>query len=140
MALYWNRNLYSIGIDWVDNQHESFFNAVERLQTAYESGITESEVFQLVDFLEEYAIQHFRDEEQLMADYHYEGLAQQQKEHRNFIQKVAEFKAKLVEDEVPIQRAIEIYSFAVQWIIEHISTLDREMGEKVKNLSDQNKA
>ncbi|MFC1981756.1 bacteriohemerythrin [Chloroflexota bacterium] len=62
MLIDWSDD-YLIDIDVIDKQHQEFFARVHRLYENYLASEGEKDVQEILDFLKNYAIEHFQAEE-----------------------------------------------------------------------------
>ena len=111
---------YALGIEAIDTQHKGFFEAAQRLYDSILDCEGEHLAEQSVEFLRQYAKQHFQTEETFMAQHGYPYLEQHKQLHGEFLEALAQ----LVNDlEVfgPSQdladRAMEL---SQEWLIRHI--------------------
>jgi hemerythrin len=123
---------YSIGIALIDEQHKGFFEAAHRLYDSILNCEGENMAEESVEFLRDYAKQHFQAEEAFMAQHAYPHLEQHKRLHVEFL----EVLDRLVDDlEVfgPSQhladRALEI---SQEWLIQHIMDEDTQYAQFVK--------
>ena len=123
---YWNRN-FEIGIATVDQQHHMLLDLINGLAEAIGGGAHLPEVHQLTDSLMTYAVQHFSEEEQILAR---APMADEDKRahrgaHRAFVEKVRALvqREDLLEPEI-IQGVMD---FLTTWLVSHILGVDRKM-------------
>lgn len=123
---------YSIGIESIDEQHKGFFEAAHRLYDRILNCEGEKIAEESVEFLREYAKQHFQAEEAFMARHGYPRLEQHKKLHTEFLE---ELDRLLDELDVfgPSQhladRALEI---SQEWLVQHITEEDSLYAQYVK--------
>jgi len=122
---------YSIGIEMIDKQHKGFFEAAHRLYDHILNCEGEQIIEENVEFLRDYANQHFQAEEAFMEKHAYPHLEQHKKLHTEFL----EILDMLVDDlEVfgPSQhladRALDI---SQEWLIHHIVDEDAQYAKYV---------
>ncbi len=79
----WTNEL-SVGVEAIDNQHKEL---IHRLNTFYDSLSTDSQakVMEMLAFLSDYVVSHFRDEEALQVRYNYPGYVDHRKLHQAFM-------------------------------------------------------
>ena len=70
MYLTWDCSL-DIGIDSIHNQHKELFDYLDKLLTSIEEGKSNDEVIKTLDFLEEYVVKHFNEEEEIQNKTNY---------------------------------------------------------------------
>ncbi|MBV5350516.1 hemerythrin domain-containing protein, partial [bacterium] len=64
MGITWREDL-AVGVEQIDDQHKELLARFDLLLSACKQGKGSEEVLHLLDFLDEYVIRHFGDEEQL---------------------------------------------------------------------------
>jgi Hemerythrin len=62
MDLIWDK-MWSVGVDKIDRQHKELFNRINLLVCSMKSAKGKEEMITTLNFLEEYVIRHFNDEE-----------------------------------------------------------------------------
>ena len=128
MNLTWNCSL-DIGIDKIDNQHKELFNCLEKLLTAIEDGKSNDEVIKTLDFLEEYVIKHFNEEEEIQNKTNYPLLDIQQIQHKAFKSDLKEFRRVFETHGASTVLALNIQESLVNWLKNHIMNLDKDLGD-----------
>ncbi len=127
MDLSWRENL-KIGVEKVDNQHKEIFKRLEKLFDACSEGKGDKEVMHLIEFLENYVIEHFRDEEELQIRSKYPEFTAHKKEHTSFFADVQNFKGLLKNGSNQKNYVLQIHQLVSQWLVDHISNTDRAFG------------
>ena len=79
--------------------------------------------------LRNYTVQHFADEEEYMASIQYEGLANQQKTHQMFVDKLNDINLDDLDDNQQ-QYLIELVDFLLMWLVNHILKMDKLIPSK----------
>jgi hemerythrin len=127
----WTEDL-AVGVKLVDEQHQQFFKAANNLAEAMWEGRTKEEIGKTLDFLADYAIKHFQDEESLMGRYSYPELPAQQRAHVAFNQQMKSLQDRYRGGESASTIAIELLNGACDWFRQHIRTMDKPMGQYVQ--------
>ena len=124
---------YHIGIPELDEQHETLFtlldNIAEVTPDPYKP-LDDDEADSLVDALgelREYALLHFRTEEDCMEEAGYPGLDEQEEAHARFIADLTRMEAEVMNGTA--MPAIKIRNFLHDWLREHLAELDKTFGE-----------
>ena len=128
MYLTWNCSL-SIGIDSIDDQHKELFNCLDKLLTAIENGKSNDEVIKTLDFLEEYVIKHFNEEEEIQNKTNYPLLDIQHIQHEDFKRDLKEFRRVFETQGASKVLALNIQENLVNWLKNHIMNLDKDLGD-----------
>ncbi len=119
-------SIYKTGIDFIDDQHHELFNAVNRIKKI-SSGAKDAiakETWEIIEFLEEYVVKHFHDEENYMKSINYPHLDNHRLIHINFINKVGDIKIKLKES--GSYNPTQLFITLIKWLQEHIAVEDRK--------------
>jgi len=119
----WNEEL-NIGVAHIDEQHKQLIHAINELQLAVEYGRSHEVLQPLMARLFDYADTHFRAEELLFADLHYQGVAAHKQEHLSFLAKLQELSKQFDYNKEFL--AVHIKDFLLAWFYNHILTKDME--------------
>jgi methyl-accepting chemotaxis protein len=130
--LEWS-NAYSVGVDSMDTQHQRFFELINALHNAMKSGQARSAIGSILNELIRYTEYHFRDEEQLMTQHRYPGLAEHRAVHAKFIEKVAAFKRQYDAGETAM--SMDVMNMLRDWLVNHIQKTDIQYGAHVSTHS-----
>lgn len=127
-----------IGIERIDSQHKELVNRLEQLLISVEEGKSHNEVIKILDFLEEYVIKHFNDEEELQREINYPLFDIQHTQHEEFKNQLKEFR-KTFETEGPtVTLALNIHQKLLDWFKNHIINLDKDLGDYlIENTHDK---
>jgi len=123
MSLEWQEDL-ATGIETIDAQHKGIFARFEALNTACDGGCAKEELINLMGFLEDYAREHFRDEEKALLEAAYPDLSVQQENHQIFLREIAALKRKIDESEPGMAEIMETKRLLIRWLIQHIRQMD----------------
>ncbi len=132
MAMGWTEDL-SVGVDLIDQQHKIWFEKANQLFDAGKNGKAKEFIAQMLDFLDKYTKMHFRDEEKYMLSIHYPEYETQKKLHTNFIAELAKLKDEYARSGGNIAVIINANQMVINWLIQHISTQDKKIGQYVRN-------
>lgn len=128
MGVEWNQSL-AVGVKEIDSQHKELFKRVSDLLDALSAGKGKQEVGNLIKFLADYTVTHFRDEEALMAKHNYIGLDEQKKEHAQLIKDLGELKKEFEAVGPSLTLLMQVQRKAVDWLTNHIAKSDKKIGE-----------
>ena len=123
MVIEWSDD-YAIGIDKIDSQHKEFFALVHRLYEECLLSKGETVIEETLVFLRNYAIQHFRLEEELMREYAYPGIEEHLKLHSEFLEKYSEMMDDFKNFGPSQQLADQASDMVLTWFIDHIAEVD----------------
>ncbi|NLL38174.1 MAG: hemerythrin family protein [Clostridiales bacterium] len=133
MAIIWTPNL-SVGVESIDAQHKSLFEKVNDLFEAGKNKRAKETIGEMLDFLDDYTKQHFRDEEAYMAKINYPGLEQQKTAHKKFVEELSKLKQEYQQSGGNIALIINANQMILNWLTHHISNMDKQIGAYAKNL------
>lgn len=129
----WNP-LLAVGVEEIDKQHMSWFEKADQL---FEAGKTQKSaefIGELLNFLDDYTKKHFRDEEAYMLSVNYPGYAEQKQLHTAFLENLKKLKADYAQSGGNILVILGANQLVVDWLIKHISTVDKRLGEYAKTV------
>lgn len=135
MAVEWTKDL-SVGVDFIDKQHQIWFQKANDLFEAGKQGKSSGIISQMLDFLDDYTKTHFRDEEKYMLAIHYPELSTQKKLHESFIAELAKLKSEYKKTGGNVVVIISANQMVVNWLIQHIMVQDKKIGQFVKSQKD----
>lgn len=118
---------YKTGIPMIDEEHHMLFDIIAKIYTTIQTELVHDKfdaIMDIIDELKEYTRVHFADEEEYMRKIGYEGLAQQELLHQNFIDKLNELDLDDV-DENQEAYLYEFLNFLQTWLIGHILKVDK---------------
>lgn len=131
MRVQWTEAL-STGAPEIDEQHKELINRINALLDACAGNRPRDEVGLVIDFLEEYVVAHFNNEENRMVATGYSEYRQHKSEHAIFIERVADVKRKFQSEGA----AAEVLHLAtrtlMEWLDVHIRRTDRKLGEHLR--------
>lgn len=128
MAVTWTKDL-TVGVDLIDDQHKTWFSKADQLFEAGNAGKGKEKIVELLGFLDSYTREHFRDEEKYMESIGYPALGAQKAAHANFIAELDKLRASFEQSGGSIVVIIKANKMIVDWLIGHISSMDKKIGE-----------
>jgi hemerythrin len=127
MPIEWSPKL-AVGVEAIDAQHRELFQRVNGLVAALEARHGEAEVARLVQFLGDYVVRHFADEERLMVRVGYPDAPAHKTLHEAFVADFVRFKADLAKNGASPALATQLNHKVGGWLIDHIGRTDRALG------------
>jgi hemerythrin-like metal-binding protein len=122
--------VFEMGVNVLDEQHHSLFDAINALYNAMQMSKGIEEVDRTLLFMYEYTVFHFGEEEAQMGRHGYPGLDEHQRLHIEWIQKCAQLKKK--QEDGSFLVSSELLRFLANWISTHIKVDDKAFGEFMK--------
>ncbi|HHX22670.1 MAG: bacteriohemerythrin [Tepidanaerobacteraceae bacterium] len=133
MSVVWTPNL-SVGVKHIDDQHKIWFEKANGLFEAGKERRAKDYINTMLDFLDEYTKQHFKDEEAYMEKIRYPEIDAQKRAHANFIKDLAKLKNDYNESGGNILVILNANKMVIDWLSNHIKTMDKKIGDYVKTL------
>jgi hemerythrin len=129
VALQWTSAL-SVGVAKLDAQHQELFRRIDGLLDAMLRQ-DRSEVGQLLDFLLDYTVDHFADEERLMTELDYPEAEPHAQEHRHFAATLRALDQDFQAHGATAALVLTLEQQAVAWLRDHVYTADAALGRFV---------
>jgi len=124
---------YELGNDFVDSQHKRLFELVGNIGNSCVEGGDIGALSETLDFLLQYTVQHFSDEEALQLKHGFPDYENHKKLHEEFeatvSEKVAEFKEKGSTKDL----SDTVNEFVITWLVNHILKEDMKIGAYIKD-------
>lgn len=122
------KDSYYLGIPLMDIQHRKLVAMIEIAKNLTADGQDgtdcHDEITEMFRDLESYAVEHFKDEEALMALKGYTKLESHRKKHNEFVDKVRGFLRTDIDDQRDV--VDEMVQFLLNWLVDHISIEDKK--------------
>lgn len=122
---------YKTGIKSIDDQHKMLFEIADRTYMLLKDNYTIDKYDKMVELLNElkdYAVYHFKEEEEYMKSINYKRMFTQKIEHDNFIKKLNDIDIRKI-DENQDGYILSILGFLNSWLVEHILEKDLLIGK-----------
>lgn len=127
MLVEWKDSL-SVGVAEIDLQHKEMFKTINRLFEACSKAGGKEEAEGMIQFLQDYIVNHFGLEERMMIKHNYPDYRSHKAEHSKFTDDFFELK-QLFKVEGPSDNfLIQLNRRVVDWLINHIIGTDMAMG------------
>jgi len=117
----------------VDDQHKEIIKLINDLSEMGAKSFTLEELTKTLDFLGDYAIRHFHDEEELMRKWKYPRYEEHKEMHKKFISIFDELKAELLRKGPSVEFVFQVNKSIVNWIMLHIKQADKAMAAYIAN-------
>jgi hemerythrin-like metal-binding protein len=118
---------YSTGNVQVDNEHKEIFMLVQNVIEASRSG-QDTKVGETIDFLANYTVTHFKNEERLMEESAYPEMPIHKQQHDDFVAEVLALRARSSE-----ASSQDIEKIIVNWLTDHVLGSDKLMATHYRN-------
>lgn len=111
---------YQLGIEKIDAQHKKLFEAVWELLREIE-GENRPEIYkQIIQFLNEYVVVHFRDEEEYFKSTGYADQEGHKKQHMELTKQVEKYAVQLEEAEYDLSVVKKFAGMLSAWLVYHV--------------------
>ncbi len=132
--IHWTPSM-SVNIEKIDYQHKELLCLVNDLMDLVGEG-KDSESFSMAfDFLEQYVVDHFGEEEKYMDMFSFPGAAVHKEQHALFRSTLTNLKERYEEFGATEAFLLTLQSQLAAWIMTHIKNVDTMLG---KYLRDKN--
>ena len=122
MALTWKPE-YSVNVKLIDAQHQGLVKTMNKLYAGIQEMRVKEALVEVLADLVDYAYLHFLTEESLFRAFNYEGAADHIAAHNAFKEKVADFQAKVQNNEIEV--SYELVDFLENWLVNHLASMDK---------------
>jgi len=124
---------YVLGNEKVDRQHRQLFDLVNTLVHNIDDGSDSEKVKKSLDFLVNYTVQHFNDEEELQISSKFPGYESHKKMHEDFKLVVVDLVQRFNDTGSSAALGEDIRTIVVKWLVDHILTEDKKIGIHLQN-------
>jgi len=130
--LPWDQK-YEIGIKMIDDEH---IELLRRINLLIESMNENKDILESFDFMSQYAIDHFQDEEEYMESINYPSLSSHKKVHENLLNSVSNYRSEILNNDL---NPAKLASFLKNWLFTHIVGVDIKYANHAKSSSQLKK-
>ncbi|MFO7790389.1 MAG: bacteriohemerythrin [Bacteroidales bacterium] len=124
---------FEVGNKEIDEQHFNLFANSIKLLNAIDRGIGNSEIDNLVKFLDNYVINHFKTEEAYLKKHNYPFLDHQHEQHLNFKKAFKQLKNEIKSgSKSKIFIMFKTQTLLVDWIVNHTILEDNHYGKYIR--------
>jgi len=131
MAFTWTAALET-GNATIDAQHKELIKAINTLLEACAKGQGRATLKETTDFLYQYTIKHFSDEEKLQLASNYPDYINHKRYHESFKKVVREINAQLNEQGPTIVLVGKVNSSIGDWLVNHIQKEDVKVAAHIR--------
>jgi len=132
MNYQWDKSLET-GHEKIDEQHKQLFSTLDKITQESQQGRGKDEIYNTLNFLNQYTIMHFMTEEKLQKETNYPDYLAHKKIHDDFKATVKNLTNTLIE-KGPVKELIDTAVKTVgDWLITHIKVNDIKMAAYLKS-------
>ena len=132
----WDDDLL-LGSEQVDMQHHQMFELLSSLVRACADGTDTAKLKETLDFLVNYTVQHFLDEESLQIQCNYPDYEAHRQKHEDFKNTISGLVQRFSESGSSAELSSEVNKFIVRWLIDHILYEDKKIGLHIRNVANK---
>ena len=143
MPITWNEELES-NDPLVNAQHKGIFKRISDLNkviSGYRQDtldeVIKNKIKETINFLTDYVVTHFRDEEDLMKRNNYSKFEEHKKLHSDFVEVIEREKVKYEKSRGTLLDIINLNILISKWLVNHILKEDLEMIKSFTILNDR---
>ncbi|MDR2136132.1 MAG: hemerythrin family protein [Treponema sp.] len=129
---YWDKSL-EVGNQMIDEQHKQLIDALNSFLNARTGQKSNSELKKSLDFLNDYTIKHFYEEERLQKKYEYPDYENHKKLHEGLKKVVRELQTQLIMKGPSDALFDDVQIKVGDWLIAHIKSQDVKIGAHLKS-------
>ena len=124
---------FRLGDDRVDSQHFQIFKLLSSLVGSCMDGSATHKIRETLDFLFNYTVRHFQDEETLQIECAFPGYKAHKQLHNDFILEVCEISSKFNKTGLSTELSNDLNKIVANWLINHIMREDKKIGEHLRS-------
>jgi hemerythrin len=132
MRYTWDSSLET-GIELIDTQHKQLFEAINKLLEICAAGKGVDEIKKSIDFLNDYTIKHFFEEERIQQKYNYPDYPAHKQYHEAFKATVRNLTHRLILNGATEELVNEVHSSVGGWLFNHIKIQDFKLVRHIKS-------
>ncbi|MDR2028702.1 MAG: hemerythrin family protein [Treponema sp.] len=127
----WDGSL-ATGHALIDEQHQQLFAAINGLLATCRAGKGKEELSKSLDFLTNYTIKHFFEEEQIQQKYQYPEYPNHKQYHDGFKTTIRDLTVRLIMKGASDELITEVHEKVGDWLVSHIKVHDFRLAKFIK--------
>jgi hemerythrin len=131
LAYIWSNEL-ATGNTAIDTQHKQLVKALNDLLEACNSGKGRTQLNETMQFLINYTVQHFKDEEALQQKYNYPDYPNHKKLHETFKVTVTDMAKQFQTEGPTITMVSKLNAGMGGWLVNHIQREDKKIADHIR--------
>jgi len=128
---------YKIGYENVDLQHHQLFELLSDLVTMCIDGSDTEKLKSTIDFLVNYTVKHFADEEAVQIQWKYPEYIKHKQLHENFKTTMGGIVNQYTENGSSVELSNNVNTIVINWIIYHIQNEDKKIGDYIRKMGSE---
>ena len=122
------------GMPEVDDQHKELIRRINDVVSSGEASSSKEETDRLIRFLGDYIVEHFEEEEKLQRKSGYPKCEWHHGLHQEYIAEFKKLQDEYAKNGPSLNFTMDLNNSIIGWIVRHIRTVDRELGEFVNGI------
>jgi len=127
MSIFPWKSKYSVYVESIDEQHKKLVDLLNFLSEEMSKGKAKAVLAPILDNLIDYTFYHFEEEEKYFEKIDYPNAEKHRAEHQQLIEDVLRFKTNHEAHKIGL--TVELMKFLKEWLINHISGTDMDLGK-----------
>jgi hemerythrin len=127
MAISFTTDLET-GVGKIDEQHKELIKRISDVVSTGAASAEKAETDKIIQFLGDYIIEHFTDEEKLQKDSGYPKYEWHKGLHEEYVGNFNRLKEEYAKNGPSISFSMQLNKSIIDWIVRHIRTVDKELG------------
>jgi len=132
-GIAWDDRL-KMGNEHVDSQHKRLFALVSELVGQCMDGSNAEKLKETLDFLVDYTVRHFYDEEAIQVLHNFPGYENHKQLHEDFKLTVGSLVERFAESGSSEELSSDVNKIVVRWLVSHIRQEDKKIGEYIRRV------
>jgi hemerythrin len=120
------------GIEKIDTQHRELIDRINKLLEAGEKSASKEETQKIMDYLGEYIVKHFGDEQEIHIKTNYPKAAEHKEKHALYVENFRNLQKEFAEKGSSMEFMMKLNNSVITWIVKHIKGDDVEFGKFYK--------
>jgi len=120
------------GVELIDTQHKELINRINSLLSIGEKSCSKEETQKTIDYLGEYIVKHFNDEQGLQVKSKYPKYKEHKEKHDKYISDFNKLEDEFLKNGNSIDFTLKLNNSLITWIIKHIKGDDVEFSKYYK--------
>ena len=125
------------GVAKIDEQHRELVKRLNDVLAMGTKSFSKEETKKTIDFLGEYIIKHFNDEEALQRQCDYSKYEWHKGQHQKYINDFKKLKKEFSENGPSAKFTVSLNASLVEWIVNHIKAVDVEFGKHYREYNSK---
>lgn len=135
------KDKYKVGVELIDEQHKELFKRlsdfIQIVQGKTDWDERLDKVKETMEFMKEYVVFHFDDEEAYQAKINYPDIEIHKEAHRKFKEGINDYVRIFEQGGFTEEKIQEFSAKLMTWLIMHVGKMDQKIGEYVREKGGQ---